>query len=157
MASWILVNNVVVSTHQRYAGETINDTVEPLAPIQAAGGKLYDAATPGLSTAATLALAARARGAPLEDSESIMNAALDAQQQSRDQGGSSTLVGGTVTVATANITAASKILATRKTPGGTVGNLSVPSGSRVVGTPGSFAINSDSALETSTVDWFISG
>jgi hypothetical protein len=72
--------------------------------------------------------------------------------------GTATLgAGGTVTVSTANITASSKIQVTRNTPAGTVGNLSVPSASRVVGTPGHFIINSDNSLETSTVDWTVLG
>jgi hypothetical protein len=71
--------------------------------------------------------------------------------------GTATLgAGGTVTVS-ATITASSKIQVTRNTPGGTLGNLSAPSASRVVGAPGHFVINSDQALETSTVDWAVLG
>ena len=44
------------------------------------------------------------------------------------------------------------IQATRNTPGGTLGNLSVPSASR---TTSQFVINSSSGTETSTVDWTI--
>lgn len=69
--------------------------------------------------------------------------------------GTATLVGGTVVVATTAITANSRIMLTRNTPGGTVGDLSAPSASRVVGT--SFVINSDSGTDTSTVDWMVIG
>jgi hypothetical protein len=67
--------------------------------------------------------------------------------------GKATLVGGTVTVATTAVTANSRILVTRNTPGGTVGDLSVPDASYVAGT--SFVINSASGTDTSTVNWFI--
>lgn len=59
---------------------------------------------------------------------------------------------GSVTVATTAVTASSIILISRNTPGGTLGNLSVPSASIVAGT--SFVINSD-ANETSTINWMI--
>lgn len=68
--------------------------------------------------------------------------------------GTATLVGGTVTVASAVLTANSKIMVTRNTPGGTVGHLSAPFASRNT-TDGTFVLNSDSNTETSTVDWAI--
>ena len=69
--------------------------------------------------------------------------------------GTATLVAGTASVATTAVTANSRIMLTRNTPGGTVGDLSAPSASRVVGT--SFVINSDSGTDTSTVDWMVIG
>lgn len=65
--------------------------------------------------------------------------------------GTSTLVAGTVTVSTTAAATASKIFVTVVTPGGTQGFLSVPT--IVNGT--SFTINSTSATETSTVNWWI--
>lgn len=80
------------------------------------------------------------------------------------QSGTATLSSGTVTISTANITASSRIIVSYKTPGGTLGAaLSVPSGSRSNGTPGSFVIRAvDTAgsvvtTDTSTVDWMILG
>lgn len=67
--------------------------------------------------------------------------------------GTATLVDGAVTVSTAAVRTGSKILLTRNTPGGTVGDLSAPVASIVDGT--SFDIDSDSATDTSTVNWFI--
>lgn len=67
--------------------------------------------------------------------------------------GTATLVAGTVTVATTAVTASSIIFISRNTPGGTVGDLSVPSGSIVAAT--SFDIASDSNTDTSTVNWWI--
>jgi len=68
--------------------------------------------------------------------------------------GTATLgAGGTIVVATTAVTANSKIFVTRNTPGGVLGNLSVPVASYVVGT--SFVINSDNAGETSTVNWLL--
>lgn len=65
--------------------------------------------------------------------------------------GQATLVGGTVTVNTTAVTAASLIFVTVATPGGTQGNLSI--GTIVAGT--SFVINSTSGTETSVVNWWI--
>jgi len=81
------------------------------------------------------------------------------QQQQGYQSGSATLVAGTVTVTDVDLGAQDQILISRSTPGGTVGNLSCPNASRVTSSAapqtGQFVINSDSAHETSRVDWFI--
>jgi len=69
--------------------------------------------------------------------------------------GTATLVGGTVTVSTTAVTVNSRIMLTRNTPGGTVGDLSAPSASRSAGS--SFVINSASGTDTSTVDWVVIG
>ena len=65
--------------------------------------------------------------------------------------GTSTLVGGTVTVSTTAVTASSKIFYNVATAGGTQGYLSL--GTITAGT--SFVINSTSATETSTINWWI--
>lgn len=67
--------------------------------------------------------------------------------------GQSTLSAGTVTVSTTAVTANSIILAVHVTPSGTQGILSVPSASIVPGV--SFVINSTSATDASTVNWWI--
>ncbi len=67
--------------------------------------------------------------------------------------GVATLVAGTVTVPSTAVQTASLIQVTRRTAGGTLGHLSVPSGSVIPGT--SFVINSSSATDTSTVVWTI--
>ena len=59
---------------------------------------------------------------------------------------------GSITVANTQVTSLSQIFVTRNTPGGTLGNISVPSASIVVGT--SFVINSD-ANETSTFNYWV--
>lgn len=64
--------------------------------------------------------------------------------------GTATLVGGTVTVANTSITANTQIMVSRKTAGGTTGNLST---TRVNGV--SFTIVSTSGTDTSSVDWFL--
>lgn len=64
--------------------------------------------------------------------------------------GQATLVAGTVIVANTSVNANSRIYATVSAAGGTQGHLSI---SKSVGV--SFTITSTSALETSTVDWFI--
>lgn len=64
--------------------------------------------------------------------------------------GSATLVAGTVTVNTNKVTANSHIFIQRYTAGGVLGNITY---TKTAGT--SFTINSDNALDTSVVDWFI--
>ena len=80
MALWYLVNNIRLGTLTRYAGEQIDDASESTAPILAVGGRLYPTSTPGLAAASVEAQAGRLRGAPPEESESLMNAAVDAWQ-----------------------------------------------------------------------------
>ncbi len=65
--------------------------------------------------------------------------------------GTATLVGGTVTVSTTAALTASLIVVSVKTPGGTQGFLSVPT----IVNATSFTINSTSASETSTINWWI--
>lgn len=68
--------------------------------------------------------------------------------------GTATLVAGTVTVADARVKTGAKIIVSVNTPGGTQGFLSAPVASIVDET--SFVINSSSATETSTVNyWFV--
>lgn len=62
-----------------------------------------------------------------------------------------TLVGGTVTVTNTNVTANTLISMTRKTAGGVLGNLTY-----TLSAGASFTINSDNALDTSTVTYFLS-
>ena len=66
--------------------------------------------------------------------------------------GSAVLVGGTVTVSTTQVHTNSIVLLTRKTAGGTLGNLTYTISSET-----SFTINSTDGADTSTVDWLIIG
>lgn len=79
-----------------------------------------------------------------------------ATNSGKTQVGTATLVAGTKTVTGVVITANSKIVLTRDTPGGTVGDLSAPAASRSIGS-GQFVINSANAADTSTIDWLIIG
>lgn len=67
--------------------------------------------------------------------------------------GTATLVAGTVTVSNTEIQTGDVVILTRRTPGGTVGDLSAPTASIVNAT--SFVINSASATDTSTVSYQI--
>ena len=67
--------------------------------------------------------------------------------------GTATLVDGTVTVATDKVKTGYKIYLSVNTPSGTQGFLSAPTGSIVDGTE--FVINSTSATDDSTVNWWI--
>lgn len=64
--------------------------------------------------------------------------------------GNATLVAGTVTVTNTSVTANTVITLTRKTAGGTIGNLSY-----TVSAGASFTINSDNALDTSVVSYHL--
>ncbi len=68
--------------------------------------------------------------------------------------GRATLVAGTVTVTGLPFKAGAIGFASHATAGGTVGKLSIPSAT-VTPATGQFVINSDSALDTSTVDWVL--
>lgn len=69
--------------------------------------------------------------------------------------GTATLVAGTRTVTVDKpLSAESRIYVTANTLGGTAGKLSAP-GASVNVAAGTFVINSDSALDTSTVDWVV--
>ena len=84
MARYYLMNNVMVGTTAMYAGTLVDDTTDDVVAIQAVGGELEPAATPGLAAAAALVAKKRKRGAPPEEFESIMNAALDKEQEDFD-------------------------------------------------------------------------
>lgn len=66
-------------------------------------------------------------------------------------GTSAAMIGGTVTISTNKVTASSIIFVSRKTIGGTAGNLSI---ANVVANT-SFDIISDSGTETSTINWWL--
>ena len=58
---WYLMNDVQISTlGRKYAGELVDDSVQSLTPIQAAGGVLLPATNPTIAAAAAI-LAARKR------------------------------------------------------------------------------------------------
>jgi len=64
--------------------------------------------------------------------------------------GTATLVGGTVTVSSADCSTGDRIMLSRNTTGGTLGNLYTSSVSN-----GSFTISSSSGTDTSTVNWYV--
>ena len=72
------------------------------------------------------------------------------------QAGRVTLVSGTVTVSNVRITAASTIVLTSVTPGGTAGFLSAPVATRSL-TGDKFVVNSSTNADTTTVDYLIIG
>lgn len=63
--------------------------------------------------------------------------------------GNATLVGGTVSVSLASVGDATVVLVSRLTPGGTLGQLSVPA----ITVGSGFTITSSSGTETSSVAW----
>jgi len=75
---------------------------------------------------------------------------ISIKQGSGTLAGNAVLVGGTVTVTNTNITADSVIMLTRKTAGGSIGDLTY-----TLSAGASFTINSANASDTSTVSYFI--
>jgi hypothetical protein len=73
------MNTVRVGTNVYYAGSLMSDANDDLVNIRAVGGKLMPSSTTGLAAAAALATTAKLRG-DSDLAESIMNAALDAEQ-----------------------------------------------------------------------------
>jgi len=72
--------------------------------------------------------------------------------------GTGTLVAGTATI-TGTLTGTSRIIVTRNTAGGTIGDLRAPSASRVPGQggAGSFVVNASVNTDTSTFDYLVIG
>ena len=72
------------------------------------------------------------------------------------QAGTANLVLGTVTITVPviGLVLNDVVMVTRNTPGGVIGDLSVPTAGYNVGL-GQFVINSNSALDTSTVNWYL--
>jgi len=89
------------------------------------------------------------------------NAISDVLTQQQDQlsaipgitAGTATLVGGTVNVALTSVDDGTVVIVSRLAPGGTLGNLSVPS----VTAGSGFTVTSSSGSETSTVSWLALG
>lgn len=80
----------------------------------------------------------------------VPGAAIQIQHGSNQRAGNATLVGGTVTVSNTSVTANTIVMLTRKTSGGTIGDLTY-----TVSAATSFTINSVSALDTSTVSYLL--
>lgn len=94
----------------------------------------------------------------------LANGALAALGGATIQRGTGTLVNGVSPAIAATITATSRIVALKANALGGAGSatdLSVPSGTRIVGAPGSFvvqAVNADNtanAVDDSTFDWIV--
>jgi hypothetical protein len=83
---------------------------------------------------------------------SILTAGLGLaiKEGSNARSGTSVMIGGTVTVSNTSVSANTRIHYSRTTTGGTVGHVST---TQVNGT--SFTLNSSSATETSTFNWFL--
>jgi hypothetical protein len=165
MATFFLVNTVVVAGTKIFAGDTINDAVDDAPAIVAAGGLLWPSSDTVVAAAAARAVSARInRGANEETVDAIMQAAVDALQKT-EQRGTAVLVAGVSAAIAATITANSRIIVTPKDKGAsaTIGRLEAPSADRVVGAPGSFVVRSFTAAgaaenaDVSTFDWHAEG
>lgn len=165
MTLYYLMNNIRVGSTVLYAGTQIDDTAEDAAKIRNAGGALLLTTTPGLAAGAALAQSRRKQGAPPEELESIMNGAIEVQQQANPQRGTLAIATGTGTVAAGiTVTAASRIFATLKgRPTGSVNFAGHAVTARTPGAPGVGAftvefLQPDGAIDADSagaVDWEI--
>lgn len=131
---------------------TVNAPATDTAAAQAAADAAQVDATQALADASAAQVDATQA---LSDASAAQGTADAAVPKASVQQGVATLVAGTAAVATANITAASKVVPIRETEGGVIGDLSISA--QTPGTPGSFNIDSSNALDTSKVRWLVLG
>ncbi len=77
MASFYLLNSLLVGPHQRWAGELVTDTAEDINRLIGAGALLWSIGDPRVASAALLAQALRRRGASPGQCMAVMTAAAD--------------------------------------------------------------------------------
>lgn len=171
MAKFYLINTTQVGGLKFFAGDEIDDAVDPKADIEAAGGVCW---TQDSIVAAQAAIVQKLRTNKSIDEaacNALMAAAAAAQAKALPDGfnlqaGTGTLAAGTLTVSGVTLTASSRILLTVKDPGAGVitgmAGLVAPAANRNVGA-GSFVVNAiDDAKATITTavctfDWLIVG
>lgn len=159
MATFILLNNIQVGQHRKYAGDIIDDVQESTANIASAGGQLFATGNSTVDAAADFARTMRLRGGDPEAAAGLVNAAVDTVQVpiASVQEAYVTLVAGTATENTLVYTANSVVVTARDTEAGTPGALSTgaitPGGSGV----GSAVINSAEGADVSIVKVLVFG
>lgn len=79
MATFYLINQVILGTQVYLPGSLIDDAVDPATAIQSAGGRLVASSVSGVATAAAECAALKARGGAgdVQAMEGIMNVAAD--------------------------------------------------------------------------------
>jgi hypothetical protein len=83
MATWYLINAVIVGGVQHYPGEYVDDAIDST-DYAAAGGVLWASGNAVVAAAAAQAQNMRARGASLEAMGVVMSAAVDSVQRTND-------------------------------------------------------------------------
>ena len=171
MATFYLINTTQYGSDKYFAGDLLDDSVDPTSGIAAAGGVLWASADALVAAMATLVRSKRTSRAINEAAaDQLMMAAAAAQAKATPAGttfqaGTGTLASGTVTI-NATLTANSRILVTMKDPGaGAItgfAGFDTPVASRNVGA-GTFVVNaiddSKATLATAvcTFDWLVVG
>lgn len=166
MATFVLLNNIQIGQHRKYAGVIIDDAQEDTSAITSAGGKLFATGNATVDAAATKARELKARGGDPNVMEGLVNAAVDAVQQATAdaavpiasvQFANVTLVAGAATENTLVYTANSVVIPVRETEAGTPGALTTgtitPGGAGV----GSAVINSAEGADVSVVKVIVLG
>lgn len=169
MAKFFLINTTQVGSVKYFAGDEIDDSIDPKSALEAVGGVCWASADPIVAAQAAIVQVLRTNKAINEaacDALMLASAASSASNANAGESGTATLVAGTVTIASAKLTADSKILLSMKDPGaGAItgfAGLAAPAASRNVAA-GTFVVNAidDSkatiATAVCTFDWLIVG
>lgn len=169
MAKFYLINTTQVGSTKYFAGDEIDDASDPKTAIEAAGGVCWANADPIVAAQAAIVAKLRTNKAINEAAcDAIMTAAAAASASNANSGesGTATLAAGTVTIASAKLTANSRILLTMKDPGAgaitAFAALDAPAANRDVNA-GTFVVNAidntKAVINTAvcTFDWLIVG
>lgn len=176
MAKFYLINTTQVGSTKYFAGDEIDDSIDPKADIDAAGGVCWASADTLVAAQAAIVQKLRANKSIDEAAcNALMLAAASAQASATPDGfniqaGTATLGSGTVTVGTTiTLTANSRIFVSMKDfgSGAITGfvEMVTPAANRTVGGPGvgAFVVNAIDASKAvvatmnSTIDWLIIG
>lgn len=172
MAKFYLINTTQVGSTKYFAGDEIDDALDPKTEIEAAGGVCWPSADAIVAAMAALTQSKRQnRSINESECDALMLAAAAAQAKETPDGlnfqvGTGTLAAGTLTVTGVTLTATSRIFLTMKDPGaGAItgfADLDAPAASRDTGA-GEFVVNaiddSKAVINTAicTFDWLIVG
>src|SRR5579863_3448587 len=87
MSTFYLINTTTVGTVKYFAGRLMNDAIDPVSAVEAAGGVCWPSADAGVTAAALVVTDLRAKGAD----ENLCNAVMMAAAAQSASGDESTL------------------------------------------------------------------
>ena len=123
MAKFYLINTTQVGSTKFFAGDEIDDALDPKTSIEAAGGVCWPSADSLVAAQASVVQSLRKNKSINEAAcDALMTAAAAAQAKATPDGfnlqaGTGTLAAGTATISGVVLTASSRIVITMKDPG----------------------------------------